>query len=155
MCQILCRNLMTTSDYVEEARDCVLIAGGSRQPGETYDRLLWKAVERTGLPYSRLWSYLYRRIRRPTADDMDRLRAARDREKALIKERWAHVALDNDWAETVSGFERLREDVEEGSVRSGDAAPVQLAPPPCDPSRNPNQALGRLLDAKAHRVGAR
>jgi hypothetical protein len=155
MRQIFCRKLMTTTDYIEEARDCVLIAGGNRQPGETYDRLIWKAVERTGLPYSRLWSYLYRRVRRPTADDMDRLRAARDREKALIKERWAHVALDNDWAETVAGFERLREDVEEGAVCGGDASSLQLAPPPRDAGREPDQALGRLLDAKAHRVGAR
>ena len=142
-------------DHVEEARDAVLLIGGHRAAGETWDVVLWRAVARTGLPHRRLWSYLYRRIQRPTADDMDVLRAAREREKALIKQRWSNIELDNQWAEKVARFERLAKDVDESAVRRADAATMPMEATSHHDSRRTDQALGRLLDGKAHRVGAR
>jgi hypothetical protein len=129
MQQILCGKRMSV-DYVEEARDCVLFIGGCRAAGETWDVVIWRAVTRTGLPYRRLWSYLYRRIQRPTADDMDVLRMARERQRALLKERLANEKLDLDWAREVGAFGRMFEDEGEAQARSNHAAVQPMAAHP-------------------------
>lgn len=158
MSQISCQiyqSKMTAPEYVEEARNCVLIVGGGRPIGDTYERMLWRAVEKTGLSYARVWSYFYRKVRRPLADEMDALRRARDREKELIKQRWSNMDLDNKWTTEVGQFERLAKNVDQSAVRRADAATMPVAAPPYQDSRRTDQVPGRLLDGKAHRVGAR
>jgi len=155
MRQNMRRPKMTATDYAEEARNCVLVIGGGRPAGDTYERMLWRVVERTGLTYARAWKLFYRKVRRPSGEEMDLLRQARDREKELIKQRWSNIELDNQWAENVARFERLAKDVDESAVRRADAATMPMEATSHHDSRRTDQALGRLLDGKAHRVGAR
>jgi hypothetical protein len=113
---------MTAIDYVEEARQCVLEIGGGRPAGDTYERMLWRVVERTGLTYVRAWKLFYRKVRHPNAVEMDLLRIARDRQKALIKQRLALAKLEDNWAREVGAFGRMFEDEGQAQARGDHAA---------------------------------
>jgi hypothetical protein len=130
MRQILRRPKMTAIDPVEEARMCILVIGCGRPAGDTYERMLWRVVERTGLTYSRAWKLLYRKVPEPKSREMDILRTARERQAALIKERAAHEKLDTDWARETGAFGRMFDDEGEAQTRGNHAAVQPMAAHP-------------------------
>jgi hypothetical protein len=85
---------------------------------------------------------------------MDLLRQARKRQQALIKERLAGAKVDNAWAEAVAGFERLKEDVDQGAVRRGDATTLHLAAAADNGGRRPGEEMGKTSGSKSASSGS-
>jgi hypothetical protein len=85
--------------------------------GESVKALINKAARRTGLSASRVKGLWYAEARSVLAEEMDRLRAAAKRERALEDDARRDAALRNEYREVSERLERMEARLEQIASR--------------------------------------
>lgn len=101
---------------VEEIPELIWTVGDGRGRGETYDRMLDRAARKTGVPYTRLWAYWYRKVRKPLAEEY------------VVLKHWAALRADAETNRLMAETQRSQKDAADArSTADLGTGSVQLA----------------------------